>query len=99
MVVVFAHTGGLTGVEVGIAGGAAVVAQRLLEAVFGDQAMRDLARRSRLALNERVAAFLQAQQVIFTRVLPAPAPRPEQLAGHLQQVTGAVGLLTGEGAP
>lgn len=98
MVVVFAHTGGLTGVEVGIAGGAAVVAQRLLEAVFGDQAMRDLARRSRLALNERVAAFLQEQQAVFTQALPAPAPRPEQLAEHLQEVTGAVGRLTGEDA-
>ncbi|MDK6474776.1 ABC transporter, partial [Aerococcus urinae] len=38
MLVIFASTGGLTGAELGVAGGTAVVAQRLLEAVFGDQA-------------------------------------------------------------
>ena len=43
MVVVFASTGGVTGAEVGIAGGSAVVGQKLLEAVFGDQAVRRLA--------------------------------------------------------
>ena len=36
MVVVFAHTAGVSGAEVGIAGGSAVVGQKLLEAVFGD---------------------------------------------------------------
>ncbi len=41
MVVVFAHTGGaLVGAEAGIAGGGAVLGQKLLEAVFGDQAVR-----------------------------------------------------------
>ena len=44
MVVVFAHTAGVSGAEVGIAGGSAVVGQKLLEAVFGDQAVRRLAR-------------------------------------------------------
>ena len=43
MVVVFASTGGVTGAEVGIAGGSAVVGQKVLEAVFGDQAVRRLA--------------------------------------------------------
>ncbi|MGH3365642.1 MAG: ABC transporter, partial [Nocardioidaceae bacterium] len=42
MVVVFAHSAGLTGAEVGIAGGSAAVGQKLLEAVFGDQAVRRL---------------------------------------------------------
>ena len=47
MLVVFSQTAGLTGAEVGIAGGTAVVAQRLLEAVFGDQAVRMLAAKAR----------------------------------------------------
>ena len=47
MVVVFAHTAGLTGAEAGIAGGSAVIGQKLLEAVFGDQAVRTLADRAR----------------------------------------------------
>ena len=46
MVVVFAHTAGVTGAEVGIAGGSAVLGQKLLEAVFGDQAVRSLAERA-----------------------------------------------------
>ena len=44
MLVTFASTAGITGAEVGIAGGTAVVGQKLLEAVFGDQAVRELAR-------------------------------------------------------
>ena len=47
MMVVFASTGGLTGAEVGIAGGSAVVGQKLLEAVFGDDAVRRLAANAR----------------------------------------------------
>ncbi|WP_136194363.1 dynamin family protein [Actinomyces procaprae] len=98
MVVVFAHTGGLTGVEVGIAGGTAVVAQRLLEALFGDQAMRELARRSRIALDERVAAYLDEQRAVFTRALPDPSPPSDHLVEHLRELTVTVGRLTGDGA-
>src|SRR5690606_6616252 len=47
MIVVFAHTAGVTGAEAGIAGGSAVLGQKLLEAVFGDQAVRRLAARAR----------------------------------------------------
>lgn len=69
MVVVFANTAGLTGAEVGIAGGTAVVGQKLLEAVFGDQAVRDLAARARSALEARVGALLAEEQARFTGVL------------------------------
>ena len=50
MLVVFSHTAGLSGAEVGIAGGTALLAQRLLEAVFGDQAVRGLAAQARADL-------------------------------------------------
>ena len=96
MVLAFAYTGGLSGVEVGIAGGTAVVAQRLLEAVFGDQAMRELAARSRTALGARVTAFLDEQEDVFRGVLPEPSPGGEQLAVHLREAADAVGLLTGQ---
>lgn len=66
MVVVFASTGGLTGAEVGIAGGTAVVGQRLLEAVFGDQAVRRLADAARKDLNERAEALLSSEAARFT---------------------------------
>jgi hypothetical protein len=50
MLLTFSQTAGLTGAEVGIAGGTAVLAQRLLEAVFGDQAVRLLVSRARAGL-------------------------------------------------
>ena len=53
MVVVFAHTAGVTGAEAGIAGGSAVLGQKLLEAVFGDQAVRSLAERARRDLERQ----------------------------------------------
>ncbi|MBL8929270.1 MAG: ABC transporter [Kineosporiaceae bacterium] len=56
MMVVFAHTGGLTGAEAAVAGGASAVGHTLLEALLGDQAIRTLASRARDALGSRVAA-------------------------------------------
>ncbi|MGZ4437496.1 MAG: GTPase domain-containing protein [Nocardioidaceae bacterium] len=69
MVVVFAHTAGVTGTEAGIAGGSAVVGQKLLEAVFGDQAVRRLAERARTDLHRRVKALLDDERSRFTGVL------------------------------
>ena len=61
MLVAFAHTGGLVGAEAGIAGGTAVLAQKLLEAIFGDQAVRSLAAKARAALLERVEELYAAE--------------------------------------
>jgi len=69
MVVVFAHTAGLTGAEAGIAGGSAVLGQKLLEAVFGDQAVRSLAERSRVALEARVQTLLDAERARYLDLL------------------------------
>jgi hypothetical protein len=71
MLVVFSQTAGLTGAEVGIAGGTAVVAQRLLEAVFGDQAVRMLAAKARADLQERVEALLDTDRKRLDDVLDA----------------------------
>jgi hypothetical protein len=69
MVVVFAHTAGVSGAEVGIAGGSAVVGQKLLEAVFGDQAVRRLAEAARRDLRERVTVLMDAERARFLEVL------------------------------
>jgi hypothetical protein len=69
MVVVFASTAGITGAEVGIAGGSAVIGQKLLEAVFGDQAVRRLAESARLDLNQRVVALLDEEKRRFVALL------------------------------
>jgi energy-coupling factor transporter ATP-binding protein EcfA2 len=69
MVVVFAHTAGVTGAEAGIAGGSAVIGQKLLEAVFGDQAVRTLAERARKDLETRVRDLLDAERRRYTDLL------------------------------
>ncbi|WP_265523117.1 dynamin family protein [Oerskovia flava] len=76
MVLVFASTGGITGAEIGIAGGTAVLAQKLLEAVFGDDAVRSLTRTARQQLADRVAAVLDAESARFTAQLDALATPP-----------------------
>jgi hypothetical protein len=62
MLVVFSHTGGLTGGEVGIAGGSAVLAQRILEAIFGDQAVRDMADQARRKLMAKAEELYVGEQ-------------------------------------
>ena len=82
MMVVFASTGGLTGAEVGIAGGSAVVGQKLLEAVFGDEAVRRLALNARRDLAARVDALMgQERQRFLDRLdaLEVPSDSAEQL--------------------
>lgn len=69
MVVVFASTGGVTGAEVGIAGGSAVLGQKLLEAVFGDQAVRRLATNARKDLNRRMQALMDTEKRRYTDLL------------------------------
>ncbi|HET8718282.1 MAG TPA: ABC transporter [Nocardioidaceae bacterium] len=69
MVVVFAHTAGLTGAEAGIAGGSAVVGQKLLEAVFGDQAVRRLADNARTDLHRRVEELMAVERDRYLHVL------------------------------
>lgn len=69
MIVVFAHTAGVTMAEGGIAGGTAVLGQKLLEAVFGDQAVRTLAERARKELEVRVSELLGAEQQRYLALL------------------------------
>jgi hypothetical protein len=55
----------VTGAEVGIAGGSAVVGQKVLEAVFGDQAVRRLALNARRDLATRVDALMDQERQRF----------------------------------
>lgn len=58
MIVIFASTAGLTGGEVVVAGGTAVVAQKLLEAIFGDEAVRRMAQSAQKNLGRRAGEFM-----------------------------------------
>jgi energy-coupling factor transporter ATP-binding protein EcfA2 len=69
MLVAFAHTGGLVGAEVGVAGGTAVLAQRVLEAVFGDDAVRRLAKKAKDDLDARVEGLLAGELSRFHAAL------------------------------
>ncbi|BDZ40754.1 ABC transporter [Paraoerskovia sediminicola] len=92
MVVVFASTGGLTGAEVGIAGGTALAAQKVLEAVFGDDAVRRLTRQAHERLDARTDAVLTEQAARWTDRLDAvlvPAPDPEALLAAADAVAAA----------
>ncbi|MEX3504213.1 ABC transporter [Corynebacterium sp. LK2510] len=69
MLVVFASTAGLTGGEVAIAGGSAVVGQKLLETIFGEEAVRRMATRAREDLRTRLAALFDSERARFNAVL------------------------------
>ena len=69
MVLVFAHTGGLTGAEVAVAGGASAFGHTLLEAVLGDQTIRNLAMSARSDLERRVDELLAVEVARFDRML------------------------------
>ena len=93
MIVVFASTGGLLGGEIAIAGGTAVLAQKLLEAIFGDQAVRRLAEAARDNLDERITALIEAEKARFMDLL-GPAVEGEDLAAHLRRRARDVLALT-----
>jgi hypothetical protein len=76
IVALFAQTGGLTGGEIAIAGGTAALSQKVLEAIFGDQAVRSLAARAQQALLEHVDALLAADAGRFHELLAGGSPPP-----------------------
>ena len=89
MIVVFASTAGITGGEIGIAGASAVLGQKLLEAVFGDQAVRRLAENARRDLNVRVRALMDDEKRRFIDQLDKleiSTEAPEQLRGAARSV-------------
>ena len=77
MVAVFAHTGGLTGGEVAVAGGTSAIGQRVLEAVFGDAAVRSLADKARADLRERADRLLTTERLRFDDLVTEAAPAPD----------------------
>ena len=86
MLVAFAHTGGLVGAEVGVAGGTAVLAQRVLEAVFGDDAVRRLAKKAKDDLDARVEGLLAGELSRFHAALDAVGIDP-QVAERIRTAT------------
>jgi 50S ribosome-binding GTPase len=98
MIVVFAHTGGLVGAEVGVAGGTAVLAQRVLEAVFGDQAVRRLAETAKTELDTRVEALLAGELLRYHALLDNLSVDASQ-ASALREAVRAVEAARPQGLP
>jgi energy-coupling factor transporter ATP-binding protein EcfA2 len=80
MLAVFAHTGGLTGAEVVVAGGTSALSQKVLEAIFGDQAVRTLAAQAREDLFARVESLLREDSARFDALLDEAAPEADTFA-------------------
>ena len=88
MVAVFAQTGGLTGAEVAVAGGTSALGQKVLEAVFGDAAVRSLAARARDDLRERTEGLLAAERERFLALVAAAVPDPATAPGLRTALAG-----------
>ena len=87
MLAVFAHTGGLTGAEVAVAGGTSAVGQKLLEALFGDQAVRTLAATAREdLLRARAGAARAPSRSASSALLDAAARARTRSSGSTARV-------------
>lgn len=95
MLAVFAQTAGLTGTEVVIAGGASAASQKVLEAVFGDQAVRALAALARDDLLGRVDRLLEDDagrfQALVDGAVPAAGPDLARALDRWRTARGAGG--------
>ncbi|WP_204003060.1 GTPase domain-containing protein [Virgisporangium aurantiacum] len=103
MVSVFAATAFIpTGLEVATAAGTTVAAQKVLEAIFGDQAVRTLAEQARADLLTRVQSLLHAEAARFdgpramTMVDPRTAWRLRDSASDVVEARQVVDLPAGE---
>jgi hypothetical protein len=71
MMLVFSHTGGLSGGEVAVAGGASAAGHAMLEALLGDENLRKMATAAREDLELRVSALYAAEKARFHEALRA----------------------------
>lgn len=92
MLAVFAQTGGVTGAEIAVAGGTSVASQKVLEAMFGEQAVRGLARQARDELLTRVGALLSSDAARYADAMGAGSGAVDgaQLRSAVDRVAWAV---------
>jgi hypothetical protein len=82
MIAVFTSTAFIpTGLELAVGAGTTVAAQKVLEAVFGDQAIRTLASRAREDLLVRTGELLDREAARFTDRTAAAGLGTEPAAG------------------
>jgi energy-coupling factor transporter ATP-binding protein EcfA2 len=72
MLATFAHTGGLTGVEVGVAAATGFLNQKLLSALFGEAALVEMIARARASLMDLLGQTFREELARFDRLAPDP---------------------------
>jgi hypothetical protein len=90
MLGVFVHTAGLTGTEVGIAAGTALLNQKLLEAIFGEGAMAELIANARARLVDLLTTLFEDDRKRFEALVPPPGALRE-LARSLRDAVDGIG--------
>jgi hypothetical protein len=95
MLAVFAHSAGLTGGEVAIAGGTAVVNQKLLEALIGEAAVVDIIRGAGRDLRRTLRAVLDEDGARFLELLAADQADPDGLRAAAARVVAEAERLQG----
>jgi hypothetical protein len=93
MMLVFSHTGGLSGGEVAVAGGASAAGHAMLEALLGDENLRKMATVAREDLEQRVAALYATEKARFheeLRALGIDANAGKLLRGDLSALKKAL---------
>ena len=93
MVLVFSQTGGITGGEAAVATGTAAVSQTVLTAVFGEQAVRDLAQQARANLVGRIEKILADDRDRFDGLVPTGSARLDDLRDAISEVEAQTGQL------
>ena len=86
MLAVFAHSAGLTGGEVAIAGGTAVINQKLLEALIGEAAVADIIRAAERDLRRTLRSALESDARRFLDLLAPAGDGPEALRAAAGEV-------------
>ncbi len=92
MLATFAHTGGLTGTEVGVAAATAFLNQKLLSALFGEAAMVELIARARQRLVDAVSGAFRDELDRFDERVGVPEDR-EELERRLRDTSRRLRLL------
>jgi energy-coupling factor transporter ATP-binding protein EcfA2 len=92
MVATFAHSGGITGAELGVAAGTAFLNQKLLEAVFGEAAMVEMIGRARTNLAAAIDGSFNEELARYERLVP-DGTALRDLAARLRSAAGEIGAL------
>ena len=92
MLATFAHTGGITGAEVGVVAATGFLNQKLLEALFGEAALVEMVERARRRLTDALAETLDEELARYRRLVPDGAMLRDH-AGRLRAAAADVASL------